>query len=1040
MTKETINLNCKRSKNILRWRSYFQEVSNDAEFEEVINKISKIDLTVMNLSRSLMSEKKDDEIENIIEKVKYDNKINELIVKHKKDFFQNPFANYSLPIITYYFSDKINELNDKNFIKNSEDLIMSIIIQVSQNIYSMTYKIMVLEVNACRENGLLVGDSSENRYKYFCETLLLDSNYLKAIYYKYIALTKLVILKTRETINYIFEIIEKTKSNIMDIENNVCQGIKLGKLTNIFIGLGDSHCQGKTVVTLNFEEKAIIYKPHSLGMVSSFYKLIEWFNSKKICDFLQLKSPKSYSIDSINGWMEMVDYNECLSFNHVRSFYIRMGQLLCILYSINATDFHFENLIACGEFPILIDLETLMRAEVLDGFEGAINKIVRILDKSVASMHFLPTHVVNGDFLYELGGLGAAKAQKNPYKSDFIINSNSDFIKVVRNYGTSLPEKNNPIIGGEIISSEKFIQDLKKGFIEVYKWIATNKDMYKRKIVELFANVECRYIPKSTSLYGRLLRSSYHPEVASSEIDRNILLRRISLSVFNKEHNFILTHEYEDLINGDIPYFYTFTNSTFLYDSKNRMVKNFKFSTSPLENAINKISDFCENDLRLQLSIIDFCYLYTKVDDLENYRQKAFKNGFEEIPLNYSIDSDSYLNVAREIGLRILERSIKGNKNGVIDRSWIGPIIIGKDEAYTNISNIGMDLYRGNSGLAFVFASLSYVTKEKVYRTAAIEALEPINAFINELYSENIKKINISVGAFNGLSGMIYSMFYTGKLLNIPSYMDKAVDFINFIFLENVEYDTVNLDFVSGLSGFLSVILSIHNSIDDKGKEQLLLKAAQAIYNDIKQNIENDSELKFGCSGYTGFGHGTSGIIASIIHLYKITKDESIIDLVKKLLNYERLLYSAKDRNWYINANKEKFSFGWCHGAPGILLSRLILKKSGYYDDCIDNEIDVAIEMTEDKGFGNNCTFCHGDLGNINILSFAAKVLDDKVLYERCNYNFSCLFKNYIEKEWNKPILGDAEVYALLVGMGGYCYSLIQQITDNTLPQVLWLD
>ena len=37
----------------------------------------------------------------------------------------------------------------------------------------------------------------------------------------------------------------------------------------------------------------------------------------------------------------------------------RQGGYLAILYALEATDFHFENLIAAGEQPVLIDLETL---------------------------------------------------------------------------------------------------------------------------------------------------------------------------------------------------------------------------------------------------------------------------------------------------------------------------------------------------------------------------------------------------------------------------------------------------------------------------------------------------------------------------------------------------------------------------------------------------------------------------------------------------------------------------------------------------------
>jgi lantibiotic modifying enzyme len=44
----------------------------------------------------------------------------------------------------------------------------------------------------------------------------------------------------------------------------------------------------------------------------------------------------------------------------IKRYYQRAGQLLCLLYVLGANDCHNENLIACGEHPVLVDLETLM--------------------------------------------------------------------------------------------------------------------------------------------------------------------------------------------------------------------------------------------------------------------------------------------------------------------------------------------------------------------------------------------------------------------------------------------------------------------------------------------------------------------------------------------------------------------------------------------------------------------------------------------------------------------------------------------------------
>ena len=59
------------------------------------------------------------------------------------------------------------------------------------------------------------------------------------------------------------------------------------------------------------------------------------------------------------GWVEFVEFRECQSVDEVQRFYERQGAYLALLYVLEATDVHFDNSIACGEHPFLVDLETL---------------------------------------------------------------------------------------------------------------------------------------------------------------------------------------------------------------------------------------------------------------------------------------------------------------------------------------------------------------------------------------------------------------------------------------------------------------------------------------------------------------------------------------------------------------------------------------------------------------------------------------------------------------------------------------------------------
>ena len=63
------------------------------------------------------------------------------------------------------------------------------------------------------------------------------------------------------------------------------------------------------------------------------------------------------------GWVEFVEQRPCLNQQEANHYFQRAGVTACLLYLLNGTDCHYENLIAHGEYPVLIDLETLMHHE-----------------------------------------------------------------------------------------------------------------------------------------------------------------------------------------------------------------------------------------------------------------------------------------------------------------------------------------------------------------------------------------------------------------------------------------------------------------------------------------------------------------------------------------------------------------------------------------------------------------------------------------------------------------------------------------------------
>ncbi|VRR60153.1 Lacticin 481/lactococcin biosynthesis protein [Streptococcus pneumoniae] len=150
--------------------------------------------------------------------------------------------------------------------------------------------------------------------------------------------------------------------------------------------------------------------------------------------------------------------------------------------------------------------------------------------------------------------------------------------------------------------------------------------------------------------------------------------------------------------------------------------------------------------------------------------------------------------------------------------------------------------------------------------------------------------------------------------------------------------------------------------------------------------------------------------------------------------------FSSHKNDWYKSKDEKQISYTWCHGSPGILLSKLLLLSSGYNFDNLDNDIRLSIENTKAYRFGNNPTYCHGDLGNLEILNYASKLLHKKNLNNLCTNIYQELFDTVLVKEWDKKNLKSSNTYGLMVGLSGWGYSMLSNYTDHSLNNFLWLD
>ncbi len=127
------------------------------------------------------------------------------------------------------------------------------------------------------------------------------------------------------------------------------------------VGLSDPHRRGRSVMKVTFADGLeLAYKPRSVAIDRAFAQLVDWCNQRGLSVALDAAATLTCGE---HGWMQWIDPRPCADAAEASRFYRRAGMLLALLHVVRGTDCHYENVVAQGEHPVLIDLETVMVPE-----------------------------------------------------------------------------------------------------------------------------------------------------------------------------------------------------------------------------------------------------------------------------------------------------------------------------------------------------------------------------------------------------------------------------------------------------------------------------------------------------------------------------------------------------------------------------------------------------------------------------------------------------------------------------------------------------
>ncbi len=942
---------------------------------------------------------------------------------------------FFVPVINYIFNNY-----DKDFEKRRYPIghvIETVITQVSE----YTLKTLVLEINSAREKGILKGETSEERYKYFEKVLLSDIDFVTSLYARYNVLADVLIRAADDNCRYFLEILdnyEKDKELIREkLGVSGCGAVKM-----IDTGKGDKH-NGKSVAFVEFEDGSkLIYKPHSLGTETGFFRLIEWFNGCKTDDLLDMRATESADA-SDHGWSLIIKCRDADSMQDVNDFYVRAGQMLCFLYTMNTVDCHFENIISDGAYPILVDCETLFHPHIIGRNSGIGRKSDRIfelmtrhIDTSVMKVGLLPNFIIGGknnDIRFDISGLGECGDHEFPFRQMRLIDEGRDTVRITYDFLKAKNTNNCPKYNGRQYSSYGYSKQLKEGFEKTFRWIIERKQEYREKIHEFFAGADIRLLFRATHIYARLLLTSYHPDFLEDSPSRKAILARIGINS-DEETRRMVKSEAKAMEKGNVPLFTCKIDGRDIYSDDELAWKEY-LEKSPIDYADEKINGMSEETLYQQSEYIAMSFNMTGSGTEIDLTGIKFADDNK-----YGENSRSeWIKTAKDIGDYLLSMSLVMEDGGRIHRNWISCTLKGNSESAADVTPVGYDVYNGSSGIILFLAKLGEITGEEKYISAAKESLNSIYSFLDELNDKEL----CSVGFFNGISGYLYAMNEVYSLTHDEE-CRKYID-ITFDIIDRSAGEMENYDIIGGIAGCISALTTIYEKPDTSG--ELKLRCRNITEKCIDRLKNTATEPKAGGISWkadyenknmTGFAHGNAGIIAVLAKAQRIFgAREDINKLIEDALKFERMLYNKEDGNWLINDMESKYGNGWCHGVPGILLEKAELIANDYREKDIYSEYKAALGTTVNYSFGIGPSLCHGDLGNLQIVHYAAEVNSDEELKQRCEHKFDEIVKKVIIPRYKGKSFRGTNSAGLMIGSAGFGYTLLRMAYPERVKMIL---
>lgn len=794
----------------------------------------------------------------------------------------------------------------------------------------------------------------------------------------------------------------------------------------------DSHDNGRRVIRImTTSGVSFVYKPRSVVTTRVFDRTVA-----TLARSIGETYPEKTVIDrGTYGYVSYVKHKECESSEHISQYYRRAGCVLAAAYLTGLNDCHYENVIAAGDRPVVVDVETMFtlmtqlfeRTKETAAYTETLDiGVMRtgLLPQQHKSRHFPDNAVLDGFRVPAVPVTG-------PYFQDEWNGVNTDAMMITEDHSGQImksPPKNVPHFNNTPVPITEYVPEIVQAFRDVC--LAVVNDEVSLSLPD--AGLNTRVLFRTTREYAKVLSQMqsldglqdgrYLTFSADSLLTRAMLddpeATRLEWQVFDAERM--------KLTRLDIPRFEADAHTGEL------AVGGMLDCPSGIESARRRITSLTREKIQEQIEYIRLtCQSGAHLDP--------------DADLDISIDSPNTSNLTKDINNasrftrtaeqlygELMKTEVSSEKNGF---TWLVRSVDVTDPSPMKITPTENGLYEGRAGIAVFAAAIASVTD----RTDATKTAKTLA----EIISQDIKSsapIASSLGLGGGLAGKLYALIVTGTLLNEPPLIDTVHDAVSKVNSETIR-DATQMDVVGGVAGLTLAITALHERRPTDETKRVLTVCQNTLFD--AQTIQGEyhvwetSEFK---KPPTGFAHGQTGISYAISRLpNSITTSESKA-AARSALQYEDTHYDDKVSNWRdIREDTPPFTDAWCYGRAGMIPARRSI--ANRTPSMMTGLVCPEVNNIKTRVKGEPAQLCCGVAGRVNTLLTMATIESSPVTAATADRMLSKLEETRrtpggYRLECHTPRLHNVGLFQGTAGIG---YTLLRAATrdEEQLPNIL---